>query len=453
MSRKAHPVPTFDPEQVEQGRRVTVHELADLYQALANEYYRTTDTKGQAYNVRCMLRPLREAASDQYADELDWQALTEHVQHYLAHSGRMARQTVNSTIADMRTMLRWAAKKRFIPASALEASKCVDHLKRGRSAAYETEPIKPATEEQVKTVAPYAGPVVEAMLWTQWHCGARPGEITIMRPCDIVEDGDAWIYRPSRHKTEHHGKDRVIYLGPKAQAWVRPWLEGCAPEAYLFSPQVSEGQRRATQRRKRKSYDSCGNRPGTNRKIDPKRRPAERYTTNSYAEAVRYACYAAVPLPADLAPRKRKRSRLRLSGQDKQRLEVMRQVDQANLPITRAANILNLTPRYTRRLLEGYQKHGEAGLARKRAGPQYRDETWREWHDRLGDERWDELQCFRREHHFTPNQLRHAAATRLRQHLGIDVARTVLGHSSAGITEIYAERDHEAARRAMEQYG
>ena len=47
-----------------------------------------------------------------------------------------------------------------------------------------------------------------------------------------------WVYRPAEHKTEHHGQDRVIYLGPKAQAVVRPRLTG-KPTAPLFMPHAT----------------------------------------------------------------------------------------------------------------------------------------------------------------------------------------------------------------------
>ena len=60
-------------------------------------------------------------------------------------------------------------------------------------------------------------------------------------------------------------------------------------------------------------------------------------------------------------------------------------------------------------------------------------------HDRHGLTRW----C--------PNQLRHAAATRIRSEHGIEAARVILGHRSARTTEIYAELDHERARRIVEQ--
>ena len=42
---------------------------------------------------------------------------------------------------------------------------------------------------------------------------------------------------------------------------------------------------------------------------------------------------------------------------------------------------------------------------------------------------------------------------RSRKEFGLDVARTVLGHSSAAITQVYAEADGAKAKEAMERLG
>ncbi len=34
----------------------------------------------------------------------------------------------------------------------------------------------------------------------------RPAELCILRPADIDRSGDVWVYRPSDHKTQHHGR-------------------------------------------------------------------------------------------------------------------------------------------------------------------------------------------------------------------------------------------------------
>jgi hypothetical protein len=37
------------------------------------------------------------------------------------------------------------------------------------------------------------------------------------------------VYRPSRHKTQHRGLDRVVFLGPRAQEAVGPFLVVTCP--------------------------------------------------------------------------------------------------------------------------------------------------------------------------------------------------------------------------------
>jgi integrase len=54
---------------------------------------------------------------------------------------------------------------------------------------------------------------------------------------------------------------------------------------------------------------------------------------------------------------------------------------------------------------------------------------------------------------WSPHQLRHAAATRLRKEFGIEAAQLVLGHESAAITLVYAERDRARAADIMGKVG
>lgn len=54
---------------------------------------------------------------------------------------------------------------------------------------------------------------------------------------------------------------------------------------------------------------------------------------------------------------------------------------------------------------------------------------------------------------FGPNRLRHLAATKLRRIYGIEVARVILGHTTALTTEIYAETDRARALAVMGEVG
>jgi len=65
----------------------------------------------------------------------------------------------------------------------------------------------------------------------------------------------------------------------------------------------------------------------------------------------------------------------------------------------------------------------------------------------------EERQRWRRENHWSPNRLRHNAATQLRSQFDADVARTVLGQRSLAATEVYAEQEMNKAESAMRLVG
>lgn len=54
---------------------------------------------------------------------------------------------------------------------------------------------------------------------------------------------------------------------------------------------------------------------------------------------------------------------------------------------------------------------------------------------------------------WSPNQLRHNCATRVRRLYGLDAAATVLGHRLGTVTEVYAEADFQKAIEVMRQIG
>lgn len=55
--------------------------------------------------------------------------------------------------------------------------------------------------------------------------------------------------------------------------------------------------------------------------------------------------------------------------------------------------------------------------------------------------------------HWTPNQLRHSAATETRAKHGLEAAQSRLGHKHAKTTEIYAETDRRKAMALAEEFG
>ena len=123
--------------------------------------------------------------------------------------------------------------------------------------------------------------VVADMVRLQRLTGCRPADLCIMRPCDIDRSGEIWQYRPSSHKLEHRGRERLIFVGPQGQEILLRYLAR-DPVAYCFRPCDSESKRRAAAHDDRKTPISCGNRPGTNRRRMPKQKPGQQYKVDAY---------------------------------------------------------------------------------------------------------------------------------------------------------------------------
>jgi len=131
-----------------------------------------------------------------------------------------------------------------------------------------------------------------------WSSSARPGDVCIMCTCDIHQHhpkipkqlaGLCWVYIPYTHKTEHHGKERMVLLGPQAQKILEPWLRPDAPEAYLFSPAEARAWFDAKRRANRKTPVQRSRLHPT-RKPNPQRAPGTHYRESAYAHAITAAC-------------------------------------------------------------------------------------------------------------------------------------------------------------------
>jgi integrase len=210
----------------------------------------------------------------------------------------ISRATVNGYMNRIRRCFRWGVEQELVPPSVLHGLQAVAGLKRGRSEARETEPVRPVPQAFIDAVLPHVSPQVAAMIELQLLTGCRPGEACIIRSCDIDTTGRVWIYRPHDHKTEHHGHKREIFIGPKAQEVIRPWLR---PDlsAYLFQPREAEAARDAQRRENRQSPltpSQFARRPKRNQR----RAPRDRYDVASYRRAIARGCEIAFDMPHEL---------------------------------------------------------------------------------------------------------------------------------------------------------
>lgn len=288
-----------DPRQPD---RITLVELTASYARYIKQVF--TDDHGIVTEHGVQLIRCAKAAAKLYgrepADEFGPRALKAVRESFLAAG--QCRENVNRNVRAVVRMFKWAVGEELIPASTWHALQAVEGLRRGRTKAPEGRKVQPVAAEHVEAVKPYVSRQVWAILELLMLTGARPGEICSMRPCDIDTTGDVWVYRPATHKTMYKGKDRDIFIGPKAQQVVRPFLETRSRlDQPLFSPAEAEDERLAKAHEARKTPLRYGNRPGTNRSDDPAKQPGEQYHPSAVRRAVERACDKAFPLPRDLA--------------------------------------------------------------------------------------------------------------------------------------------------------
>ena len=274
---------------------ISVNELLLAYMQHVEAYYvKNGQPTWEQANIRQALRPLRELFGHTPAVEFGPRRLQE-VQERMVRAGR-SRGVINKDIGRVRRAFRWAVQNELIPVTVLQALQTVEGLRRGRTQARETEPIKPVPDPYVNAIRPYVNGRVWTMVQLQILTGMRPGEVTTMRTCDLNTSGMIWEYRPASHKTEHHGHEKVVLIGPKAQELLKPWLR-TELQAYLFQPCEAEAERHAQRRRNRKKPMTPSQADRKPKPI-PKRPRRDRYDVNSYRQAIQRACDRAFPPPA-----------------------------------------------------------------------------------------------------------------------------------------------------------
>lgn len=259
-----------------------IAELLVAYLEFAERYYvKNGSPTGEYRNMQDAARPLSELYASLPVKEFGPTALK-------AARGKMietdlSRKVINSRINRIRRIFKWAVENQMVDPGVLHALQAVAPLKKGRCSARETKGVTPLAKDQIDAVLPHVTRPVKAMIQLQLATGMRPGEVVQMRMCDLDTSCSIWAYRPASHKTEHHGIERIVYLGPRAQEILKPFLRA-ERSAHFFDPRDAvvdargriESKKKATRRRFRiRGYKGA---------------PTDHYTRNTYHHAIFVAC-------------------------------------------------------------------------------------------------------------------------------------------------------------------
>ena len=273
------------------------------------KYVKRGKPTGEVFRIRAACRMIVQCDMEQRpAVEFDDVAL-EEVQTAMADA-KLARKEINSRIACIKRMFKWAVKRRLATAAAVKALLLVESLRKSSGRGRETKEIKGVPDEVIQATLPHLSPTIADMVRLQRLTGMRPMEICHLRPCDLDMRGDLWIYTvPDEwNKLAHFGIARAPKIGPAGQAILRPYLDR-DPESYCFSPAEANAAE-VIQRRTERKTPLCRSWLAIKRQIKATRqrrnfRPC--YDHISYAQAIRRAIERAnrdwhSPLPAPPTP-------------------------------------------------------------------------------------------------------------------------------------------------------
>jgi integrase len=266
----------------------TIDELILAFWGHAEQHYPSPErgSSRELDNLRHAFRPLRRLYGSTLGNDFGPLALRA-VREAMVQEG-LCRTTVNARVNRVRRLFKWAASVELLPPSVHQSLQTVPGLQKGRCAASEPEDVTPVPLEHVEATLPFLPDPVAALVRVQLLTGCRAGEVMVMRAMDLNTSGAVWTYRPGSHKNRHRGLERVIYLGPQAQAVVRPFLNTDL-QAFLFSPRRymdAMHARRAERRVTRRTPSELLRK----RKEKPQRVPAERYDRRSCRQAIVRAC-------------------------------------------------------------------------------------------------------------------------------------------------------------------
>ncbi len=285
--------PESEPDEI------TLLEVLAAYWTHAEGYYRKDGKPtSELDSMRNVMRDVKAEFAQLPVSQFGPNALKRVRQRWIDRG--LTRVGVNKNQRRVTRIIRWAVAEELAPAAILQAVTAVPGLKKGRCESPEPPPVQPVDVTIVERTLPHLPPTVADMVRLQLLTGARPGEVCKLTPGAVDRSADVWRYRVAGHKTEHHGRGRIVFIGPEAQKVVARYLLRSA-EAFCFCPREVVAKLIADRHANRTTPLEAGNRPGKRSgksdkpRIGKRRSPGQQYTTHSYGRSDRPRVRPSVP--------------------------------------------------------------------------------------------------------------------------------------------------------------
>jgi integrase len=383
---------------------VSVNEVLLAFMQWAAIHYRMPDGEPttEIGELKWSIRPVRALYGETPAAEFGPRALAAVRQHMIALN--WCRSLINRRIDRVKRVFKWAASEELVPVTAYQALRTLAGLRKGRTEARESEPVKPVDPAHVTTTLPFLTPHLQCMVELQRLTGMRPGEVCQLRLCEVERTGDVWVYRPAQHKTAHHGKTRAIHLGPRAQAAIVAFLlrDGMPPDGFAHV-RLNDPYQRDARLVMADAYQEAG-----------RERDAELLRDTERVVVTVSGCMVD-PTRTLFSPFRAREERFRTYRQKRKSKVQPSQLSRRKAKPQRVP-------------AADYTPHTYAHAVRVAAGKA-------------------------KVPHWHPNQLRHLFATEVRKEHGLEAAQVLLGHSRADVTQVYAERNEQLAATVAAKIG
>lgn len=260
----------------------TVSELVAAYVAHVKiQYTRNGKPTAQQRRIRIAVSVTASVCPDKESKSFGPLSL-EAVRQVMIGKG-WSKNFINHSVNAIRQMFRWAAKRELLPEAVYQQLRSLEQLKDTSPGVSASRKIMPVDLKTVRRTLAGTLPVVRHLCYLQYLAGMRAGEAADMRPCDINLDGmdphgfrhpGVWVYSPPEHKTAYTGGTRIVFIGRRGQAILRPYLDR-EPTAYCFSP--------------REAVLAWLAAAGRKMIIRKSRQPGEKYATSALDVAIRKA--------------------------------------------------------------------------------------------------------------------------------------------------------------------
>ena len=176
---------------------------AEYWKHCKSYYVKNGKPTAEQAGVRVSLRYVKRTYGRKPVTEFGPLAL-EAIRNEMIAAGN-SRRYINQNVGRIKRLFRWGVARQLVPVEIYQALMTVDGLRKGKSKARETAPILPVDENRIEATIKAVPKVVADMIQFQRWTGCRPGELFILRPCDVERTDEVWKYVPESHKMEHKG--------------------------------------------------------------------------------------------------------------------------------------------------------------------------------------------------------------------------------------------------------